>query len=283
MWEGSLRELSAVAARQQGVITSAQAERIGIDRTALDRFREAGLLGELDVDVFLVASSPIAPMYAYPYAAWLSTLPGLFRWERPNAPADDAVLSHESACHLHGIGSVPAPLTVFTAPTELPAPRAARIHVSRLAPGEVTFVNGVPVTTPHRTVLDLVRDWIGHEQVGSAIFDAVRKDLVDLRVLYAELAPLAAEHHFPVDGRGFLRYFVPDLPPEALPPRNLRAYTALFSPDRVTAIGEQIRPLVAAARAASDPVDTAEPLADDEMLCREIAAEIVGRTGILRA
>jgi hypothetical protein len=279
MWEASFRELSAVAARQQGIITSAQADRVGVDRAALDHLREAGLLLALDADVFQIASSSTAPRYAYPYAAWLLISPGLFRWERPEAPADDAVLSHESACQLHGLGSVPAPLTVFTAPTERPAPRAARIHVSPLAPDEVMVVTGLPVTTPHRTLVDLVRDWTGHEQVGKAIFDAVRRDLVDLGALYADLTPLAAEHHFPLDGRDFLRYFVPDLPPESLPSRNRRAYAALYFPDRVAAVRERVRPVVTAARAGSGSTGASEPPAEEAALVQDIAAEIVGRIG----
>jgi hypothetical protein len=239
--EGAFDELSGVAARQWGMITSAQARRLGVDDADLGQFRDVGLLMELDWDVHQVAGSTTGPRFAYPYAGWLAISPEDFAWERPASTADDAVLSHESASGLYGLGSLPASTMVFTAPRARPAPRAIRIHVARLTSDDVTVHKGVPVTTPHRTILDLVRDRTDHAAVGRAIIDAVRLDLVDLADLHAELAPWAARYGVPVEGPRFLGYVTQELRlrPESLSARNQRAYATLLAPDRVAGEGQQ--------------------------------------------
>ncbi|MFY1688262.1 hypothetical protein [Plantactinospora sp. WMMB782] len=259
MWAEGFLELCGAAARQQGLVTSAQARRIGVDDAAVGHLADAGLLVELDWDVHQVAGSVTAPRYAYPYAAWLAISPELFAWERPTAVAEDAVLSHESACALYGLAAPPAPTMVFTAGRDRPAPRAIRVHVAPLTPADVAVHRGVPVTTPERTVLDLVRDGTAHATVGRVIADAVRLDLVDLADLHAAVAPLAA---LPVDGAGFVEYLAPWLGPGLLSPRNLRAYAHLRFPDRVAMVRAEILPVTGAGELGWD-----------------VAAEIVARRG----
>jgi hypothetical protein len=279
MWEERFSELSVLAARQEGMITTAQANRSGIRTETLDHFKEAGLIVELDWDVYQLAWSKVGPRYAYPLAAWLGLRPQLFHWERLDGEPD-AVLSHESACNLHGMGSVSTPAEVFTTPEEREAPRGTRIHVSRLAPDDIMICAGVPVTTPRRTIVDLVRDWVEHGEIGNLLTDAVRQDLVDLQAVHRDLAQLAAEHQFPVGGREFLEYFTPDLPLESLSTRNVRAYATLMFPERVAELRQRVRQLLEDVRSAQGS-GTDEGRARDEGLSLKIAAEIVG--GIRRA
>jgi len=65
-------ELSTTAARQLGLVTRAQAIRLGVDAAALDRLKQAKLLQEIDTDVFELPSSPTPISHSYPYAAWLA-------------------------------------------------------------------------------------------------------------------------------------------------------------------------------------------------------------------
>ena len=264
-WETSFLELSGVAMRQLGMVTSAQVRRIGVDEASFGRLVEADLIFELDSAVYQLTGSTTAPRYGYPYAAWLAIAPGQFAWERPTG-AGDAVLSHESASRLLGLGSLPAPHTVFTAPEEKAAPRATRIRVARLAPEDVTVVQGVPVTTAHRTVLDLLHDWTDPDQLGRVLFDAVLRDLVDLAALHADLVPFAQRYHFPAYGPGFIDHFALDLMPGTLSLRNLRALTALRSPDRVAAVRDELLRAV-------------PWLTDSDRVTSDVAAEIVARTG----
>jgi hypothetical protein len=260
VWEDSFYHLASAAARQHGMITSGQARALGVDDPAVRHLSDAHLLVELDWDVYQVAGSTTGPRYAYPYAAWLALSPELFAWQRPASPPDDAVLSHESACQLHGLGSLADTAMVFTAPRESRAPRAVRVHLASLRPEDVTVREGVPVTTPHRTILDLVRDWTDHRDVGRAMFDAVLLDVVDLADLHADLVPLATQYEFPAEGAKFLGYFLPDLPAGSLSVPNQRAYARLHWPDRVAAVRNDLLPVTG-----------------DAQLSWDVAAEIVAR------
>lgn len=261
MWEEDFFQLSAAAARQQGMVTQAQGARVGVGAAGFDHLKDVGLLLTLDWDVYQVAGSSVTSLrVAYPYAGWLAFSPDLFAWERPPLH-DDAVLSHESACSLYGLPAVSVPRMVLTVPQEQERtpPRATRIHVAHLTPEEVTVHEGVPVTTPHRTILDLL-GWCEQIRLGRVITEAVRLDLVDLAELHADLAPLAADHHLPIDGSEFLDHLAPGLRPEHLSTRNLRAYTMLRSPDRVAAVRHDVLPSTG-----------------EGQLSWDIAAEIVAR------
>ena len=72
-----------------------------------------------------------------------------------------AVVSHASAAALHGLPLWGLPLRQVHV-TRMPPARSAdearlRSHVARLAPGEVTVVDGTVVTSVARTVLDIAR------------------------------------------------------------------------------------------------------------------------------
>jgi hypothetical protein len=262
VWQERFVQLAGVTARQLGLVTAEQALRLGIDGAALAELRDARLLVELDWDVYEVVGGGTGPQLGYPFAAWLALAPDTFRWERPDAANDDAVLSHESACQLHGLGAVPSPAIIFTAPQRLGPLRATRTHLGRLGVDEVQVVDGVPVTTPHRTVLDLIRDFAFHSVVGRVMSDAVRRDLVDLAALHADIVPLAEAHGIPADGPAFLEYFKLDLRPESLSTRNQRALANLRWPDRVALLRAELGRLVA-----------------DDRLAADVAAEIVARAG----
>jgi hypothetical protein len=262
-WEHALAEVSAVAARQLGLVSMAQAERLGVDRALLDDLATAGLLTLLDWEVYEVSGAAAGPRYGYPYAAWLALSPAAFAWERPGGP-EDAVISHESACRVLGVGSPSVGGISFIAPSPMPEPRATRLLVAALRPDEVTVHEGVPLTTAHRTVLDLIRDHTDHTEVRRVMTDAVRLDLVDLTELHRDLLPLAGPHRFPTAGREFAGYFLSDLDVRALSVRNLRAFAALVLPDQV----ERTRTALAAQL----------PGIDDRIL-REVAAEVAGTVG----
>ncbi|MFC4010556.1 hypothetical protein ACFOY2_25240 [Nonomuraea purpurea] len=264
MWEERFAELSTVAARQNGMITAAQASRIDVDEAALAHLTDAGLLMELDWAVHQLPWSSLGPRYAFPYAAWLALEPASYAWER----VPDAVLSHESACGLHGLGSLTSPLIIFTTIAERAAPKGTKLNLSPLGADDVALVKGVPVTTAQRTIVDLVTDWTDHGALRRVLMDALLRDLVELTEVHRALAPLAARHEFPADGTEFVQYFIPDLTPAQLSPRNRRGYTALMSPDRVADVEPEVARLIEAAGGAPDA-----------QAVRDIAADIVAQTG----
>ncbi|WP_406234312.1 hypothetical protein [Nocardia sp. NBC_01009] len=244
-----------------------------MDDAMLDRFKEFGLIRELDWSVYQISGSSYSPRFAYPYAAWLAISPETFRWERPERLHEDAVLSHESACALIGIGAVKSIGVRFTAPTERATPRAVRITAVPLTPDGVMVHNGVPVTTPHRTILDLVAEWTARDDISRVCTDAVRRDLVNLRALFEDLTYIADEYGLPTGGAHFVDYFMPELRPELLSPRNLRTYAELMFPDKVAEVRPHVDRILLELRGGS-PDSAAK---GDERISTDVAAEIVGR------
>jgi len=256
--------LTGVAARQYGLVTGGQATRVGVERGELEQFSMRALLFELDHDVYQLTSSPLAPRFAYPYATWLALEPATYGFERD----DQAVLSHGSAARLHGIGAVSAPATTFTVGAQPSVvPRAVELH--HRVPTDVTRVGPLLVTTPHRTIVDLVVSGADHIEVRGALSDAVRRDLVDLLAVYDELRPLADQYEFPADGPEFAGYFLPDVDAGELSARNLRGLACIVVAGRVADTELILGPALAAVP-GGDRVSAA--------LVRSLAAEIVGRT-----
>jgi hypothetical protein len=263
-WEQALAEVSAVAARQSGLVAMAQAERLGVERAELDDLAQAGLLNLLDWEVYEVTGAALAPRYGYPLAAWLALAPAAFAWERPKNRTEDAAISHESACRVLGLGAPSVGGITFTAPNRLPEPRGTRVVVAQLREDEILVHEGVPVTTAHRTLLDLLRDHTDHTEVRRVLTDALRLDLVDLAALYADLVPLSAQYGFPAAGPDFARYFLSELNPGSLSIRNLRTFARMVIPDQVE------RTAVALAEVLPGV---------DRAILDDVAAELAGKVG----
>lgn len=278
-WEQSYRRLAAEAARQHGLITATQAGRVGVDVAALDHFRGHALVQEIGRSVYRIPGSAGGERTAGLYAAWLAAAPADFCSERLENPAADIVLSHESACVLMNLGSVTSPLPRFTASNELAAVQyGAKVEIASLAEHEVTVYEGLPVTTPHRTILDLLAERTtpetGSEAMAGVVTDAVRRDLVDLHALFDDVMAQADLYGLLNGGENFIDGFLSGVRPESLPPRNRRAYAELRFPRRFIEIRAEVDRLLLALR--DEP---GLPLArDDERLGADIAAEIAART-----
>jgi hypothetical protein len=56
--------------------------------------------------------------------------------------------------------------------------RGIRLHTNRITPREVAWREGLPVTTPARTLIDLAASGQAEEQIRQAVFEALRQGLV---------------------------------------------------------------------------------------------------------
>ena len=109
----ALQTLHTATVSQYGLITTAQAARIGISRTALARLVDGEALARIRHGVYVLPSSDGDPDQDL-RAAWLSTDPRRFADERARA-VDTPVVSHASASALHRMGTsspsgTPSPL-----------------------------------------------------------------------------------------------------------------------------------------------------------------------------
>ncbi len=114
-------------------------------------------------------------------------------WSRNREGVPQAVASHETALRLHGLSDLMPENTHLSVPKGFrkPPPKGVVLHKTDLSDGDVEVWDGFGVTTPLRTVLDVVRSReISPEHLDSAAYEAVTRGLVRRKVLREELSRL---------------------------------------------------------------------------------------------
>ena len=135
------RAMAELAGRQHGVVARSQLMELGMGRRAIDERLRRGRLHLLHRGV---------------YAAGHRVLSREGRWMAAVlAAGPEAVLSHRSAGVLWGLTPAWRGEIEVTTPRRVRARRGICVHRSALADDESTVVDGIPVTSPFRTLLDL--------------------------------------------------------------------------------------------------------------------------------
>lgn len=154
---GMNQKLAAMAAAQGGPFHVAQARRAGYSARAIDRLVGTGEWTRLRRGV-CVESRLLVPGEDAPARHALEAAAAVLALSAPGA-----VCSHESAAVLHGIALLRPPPTARVSLTRPPRGRGTdrlsrvRLYRAGLPAAHVRLVNGVPVTSPARTVVDLAR------------------------------------------------------------------------------------------------------------------------------
>lgn len=191
--------LGGLAADQYGLITSAQARAHGVDGVTLLRLREAGLLEGVGRGVYQVVGAA-TPSHLDIRVAWLRLDPARPAWERDGRGGKDGVVSHRSACLVHELGDIPARKVELTVPGRLTTREpwvTLHQHAGPLEPGEIAVVDGLPVTSVQRTVLDLLRDGADAGHIGGVIADAEHRGLLDVAALAEPAGWFAGRYAMP--------------------------------------------------------------------------------------
>ena len=136
--------LVETASDNHGYVTTLQARAAGLDPTQLRLLARSGRLEHVARGVYRV---PVLPRSEHDDLAFA------IAWARGRA-----VVSYESALVLHGLSNVNPSVVHLTAPPDN-YPRAqgsglVRIHRRHLPVNDVTVVDGLPVTTVARTIVD---------------------------------------------------------------------------------------------------------------------------------
>lgn len=136
--------VSDIAAKQYGVVSTAQLRECGVTRDAIRRRVEAGRLHRLHQGVYAVGFAGPSPE-----GRWMAAI---------LASGQGAVLSHGSAAaHWGLLRPVLGPVDV-SLPTQAGRRRRDGIRLHRrvaLGPDQITRHKGIPITTPAVTVADL--------------------------------------------------------------------------------------------------------------------------------
>lgn len=142
-WDVSDRKLLQVAADQHGVFSADQAESFGVGRSTVHGRVRRGQYRRLHDNVYAIGGAPMS---------WRQEVVGLVL-SVPNL----AAASHRTAAHIWDLTSLePVRTEVVTVRHKRVRRRHPQVHESKdLEPRDVVTVDGIPTTTPVRTIVDL--------------------------------------------------------------------------------------------------------------------------------
>ncbi|MDA0183476.1 type IV toxin-antitoxin system AbiEi family antitoxin domain-containing protein [Solirubrobacter phytolaccae] len=135
-------EIARIAARQYGIVTTAQLSQAGLDSAAIVRRVRAGRLHRVGRGVYAVGHTALSEE-----GTWLAEV---FK------AGEGAALGYFAAAKLYGAWRYRVSLIDVVVPRERRVRTNARLHRCRnLDPRDVTVFKGIPVTTFARTAVDL--------------------------------------------------------------------------------------------------------------------------------
>lgn len=135
--------MADLARGQHGVVSARQLREIGYSTSTVAGAAKRGRLHPIHRGVYAVGHTALT-WDGYCMAAVLA---------RPGS-----VASHRPAAWIHGLLRYRPGTFHVTAPTRQKAKRDFTVHFARLADEDQTVVDGIPVTSPARTMLDLAPD-----------------------------------------------------------------------------------------------------------------------------
>lgn len=131
----------ALAERQHGVFARRQLVGLGIRPKLIDRWLDAGRIVTVRRGVYALSERLLAR-----HGRWMAAV---------LAVGPDAALSHGSGGALWRVAREPGGLIHVTTPRRPRAQDGIALHCLPLAADEVTVHDGIPVTTPARTLFDI--------------------------------------------------------------------------------------------------------------------------------
>lgn len=175
-WRGKVagdRTIAALAAAQHGVVARRQLLEAGVTSSAIDRWIERERLQAVHRGVYAVGHLGLR-REGFWLAAVLAAGPG-------------GVLSHREAAALHELRPAARASIDVTVAARRRAP-GIRVHrVERLHPADVTEVDGIPVTSVARTLVDLAAV-VSPAALRKALEEAERSHRLDVRAIESALA-----------------------------------------------------------------------------------------------
>jgi predicted nucleotidyltransferase len=170
--------LFAVAESQQGYFTSAEAKSLGYDYSHQFFHVKRGNWVRVDHGIYRLKKFP---------AARHEDLMRWWLWSRKKA-----VLSHETAAALYDFGDLlPSKIHLTVPPDFRKRPsKSLMLHKAKLHESEIEKRDGLPVTKPLRTILDLARSHLDDERLEAVARDAILKGDASRKELLNALATM---------------------------------------------------------------------------------------------
>jgi predicted transcriptional regulator of viral defense system len=164
-----------IAEEQNGYVTAAQAAAVHVGKGTLAKMARRGVLERVSWGVYRLSRFPSSSLDQYVEASlWPLSARG--------------VVSHESALAVYGLSDVSPTKIHVTVPKSVRVrrrlPAGLVVHRADLGPADTQVHEGVPVTTPERTIRDCHAAHLGPALIRQAIHDGRRSG--HLRVAQAE-------------------------------------------------------------------------------------------------
>lgn len=194
---GNIRRFEELASEQWGLITSAQALRLGVSRTQLSRMVSDGRLEPMCYGVYQVTSGDETD-HAMLKAAWMSLYPKEYVSERVVENRLDAVVTGRTAARLYGYGDLyESPYCFVVANGKRSTRSDVELVRDQIDVSDVSFEMGIPVVRPERMIADLLGTNEDPSLVGDVIADMASKgQALDRRRLAVLLEPLSKRHGY---------------------------------------------------------------------------------------
>lgn len=216
MGSGNILEtLETIASDQWGIVTTAQAQREGITRVQINRLAQKGVLYKSSHGVYYLPSAPMGALSDI-QASWISLDPKHFlseRWEE----GPRIVVSHESAAAIHRIGNLIPQVDTFSATFRKQTSRSGIKILSnqKIDREDIVNVDGLPVTSVKRTVVDLAAQKIEREYLSMIVADALEKENVGYLSLASQLDEYCT-HYGATSGRELVdKFYLENAPLES--------------------------------------------------------------------
>lgn len=185
-----IADIADIASEQWGLVTTAQARTAGASPQVMARLARAGQLERLAHGVYRLGGAPRS-QHEDLRAAWLALDAG-------RSPADRIagngleVVSHRSAAVVLALGDVEADVHEFTVPGRRQTRRDDVVfHRGAVSQTDWTLVEGLPVTTPVRTIADLAGAHVDRGHLATVARDAMTRHDVPADTIAVTLAPHA--------------------------------------------------------------------------------------------
>lgn len=187
--------LAIRAADQWGLFTTGQARRLGLTQKRLTQLTAAGRINHAEArGVYRFAGTPTEATHEALRVHWLALNASRFASERVQALREgtpDAVVSHMSAAAVvYQLARATSPTLDYTvAPPRRTTIQHVQLHAATAAV-EWDCVDGLPVTTVARTIVDLFQTGTPTTVLGGIITTALQRAMADVSAISQALDPL---------------------------------------------------------------------------------------------
>jgi len=162
---GADARIAALGAAQFGAFSRAQAINAGATRALIRHRISSNRWTQVDRFCFRITGAP---------RTWRQSL-----MEASLSWGDGAAISHRSGAALWRYPDFEATFVELTVPRDRQRKAPGIVHRNALDPVDVTTIDGIPVTTPSRTLIDIA-SVCARGMVEDALDDALRRGLVSI-------------------------------------------------------------------------------------------------------